>query len=76
MCGRYTVTSTPEAIRALFGYSEQPNFPPRYNVAPTQPIAIVRLIDGKPIRAGALGLLPSWVKDPKNFTLLINARGP
>lgn len=76
MCGRYAVISAPEAIRALFGYPEQPNFPPRYNVAPTQPIAIVRLMDGK--RQFALvrwGLLPSWVKDPKNFTLLINARG-
>jgi putative SOS response-associated peptidase YedK len=76
MCGRYAVTSAPEAIRALFGYPEQPNFPPRYNVAPSQPIAIVRLMDGK--RQFALvrwGLLPSWVKDPKNFTLLINARG-
>lgn len=76
MCGRYVVTSAPEAIRALFGYPGQPNFPPRYNIAPTQPIAIVRLIDGK--RQFALvrwGLLPSWVKDPKNFTLLINARG-
>ena len=47
MCGRYAVTSAPEAIRALFGYPEQPNFPPRYNVAPTQPIAIVRLVDGE-----------------------------
>src|SRR5689334_320194 len=76
MCGRYAVTSAPEAIRALFGYPEQPNFPPRYNVAPTQPIAIVRLIDGR--RQFALvrwGLLPSWVKDPKGFSLLINARG-
>jgi putative SOS response-associated peptidase YedK len=76
MCGRYAVTSAPEAIRALFGYPEQPDFPPRYNVAPTQPIAIVRLMDGK--RQFALvrwGLLPSWVKGPKNFTLLINARG-
>jgi len=76
MCGRYAVTSAPEAIRPLFGYAEQPNFPPRYNVAPTQPIAIVRLVDGK--RQFALvrwGLLPSWVKEPKNFTLLINARG-
>jgi len=76
MCGRYTLTASPEALRALFGYSEQPNFPPRYNIAPTQPIAIVRLVDGK--RQFALvrwGLLPSWVKDPKNFTLLINARG-
>ena len=76
MCGRYTVIANPEVLRALFGYDEQPNFPPRYNVAPTQPIAIVRLVDGK--RHFALvrwGLLPSWVKDPKTFTLLINARG-
>ncbi|MDO9413150.1 MAG: SOS response-associated peptidase [Pseudolabrys sp.] len=76
MCGRYTLTSAPEAIRKLFGYAEQPNFPPRYNIAPTQPIAVVRLIDGK--RQFALmrwGLLPGWVKDPKAFSLIINARG-
>ena len=76
MCGRYVITSSPAAIRALFGYPEQPNFPPRYNVAPTQPIAIVRLHDGK--RQFVLmrwGLIPSWVKDPKTFSLLINARG-
>ena len=75
MCGRYSVTSAPAVLRALFGYAEQPDFPPRYNIAPTQPIAIVRLVDGK--RQFALvrwGLLPSWVKDPKSFTLLINAR--
>ncbi len=76
MCGRYTLTASPEALRTLFRYEEQPNFPPRYNIAPTQPIPIVRLVDGK--RHFALvrwGLLPSWVKDPKTFTLLINARG-
>jgi putative SOS response-associated peptidase YedK len=76
MCGRYVIISTPEAIRAMFGYSEQPNFPPRYNVAPTQPIPVVRLLDGK--RSFALmrwGLLPAWVQDPKAFSLLINARG-
>ena len=76
MCGRYTLTSAPEAIRALFRYAEQPNFPPRYNIAPTQPVAIVRMVEGK--RQFALvrwGLLPSWVKDPKTFSLLINARG-
>ena len=76
MCGRYVITSTPEAIRALFGYPQQPNFPPRYNVAPTQPIPIVRVVEGR--REFALvrwGLLPPWVKDPKAFTLLINARG-
>ena len=76
MCGRYVITSAPEAIRALFRYPERPNFPPRYNVAPTQPIPIVRMNQGK--RQFALvrwGLLPSWVKDPKAFTLAINARG-
>jgi putative SOS response-associated peptidase YedK len=76
MCGRYVITSSPAAIRALFGYGEQPNFPPRYNVAPTQPIPVVRLVEGK--RTFALmrwGLLPSWVKDPKTFPHLINARG-
>jgi len=76
MCGRYTLTSAPEVLRALFGYAGQPNFPPRYNIAPTQPIAVVRIREGQ--REFALvrwGFLPSWVKDPKAFTLLINARG-
>ena len=76
MCGRYLITSAPEAFRRLFGYPEQPNFPPRYNVAPTQPVPIVRLVEGK--RQFALvrwGLIPAWVKDPRGFTLLVNARG-
>jgi putative SOS response-associated peptidase YedK len=76
MCGRYAITSAPEAIRRLFGYDEQPNFPPRYNVAPTQPVPIVRLAEG--MRRFALvrwGFIPSWVKDPRRFSLLINARG-
>ena len=76
MCGRYTLTSSPEALRALLRYVEQPNFPPRYNIAPSQPIAIVRLVDGQcHFSLVRWGLLPSWVKDPKTFTLLINARG-
>jgi putative SOS response-associated peptidase YedK len=76
MCGRYVITSSPAAIRALFGYPEQPNFPARYNVAPTQPIPVVRLYEGK--RQFVLmrwGLIPAWVKDAKTFSLLINARG-
>ena len=76
MCGRYCITSAPEAIRALFRYREQPNFPARYNVAPTQPVPIVRMAEGE--REFALvrwGLIPAWVKDPKDFALLINARG-
>lgn len=76
MCGRYLIISDPDTLRRLFGYPDQPNFPPRYNVAPTQPVPIVRMQEGQ--RRFALvrwGLMPPWVKDPKNFTLLINARG-
>jgi len=76
MCGRYVISSSPEAIRAAFGYGERPNFPPRCNVAPTQPIPVVRHVDGK--RSFALmrwGFVPGWVKDPKTVSLMINARG-
>jgi putative SOS response-associated peptidase YedK len=76
MCGRYSITTAPEAMRALFRYRDQPNFPPRYNVAPTQPVPIVRLMEGE--RRFSLvrwGLIPAWVKDPRGFTLVINARG-
>lgn len=76
MCGRIVITSAPEAIRQLFGYIEQPNFPPRYNVAPTQPIPVVVFENGaRHFRLMRWGLIPSWVKDPRQFTLLINARG-
>ena len=76
MCGRYTISLDPETYRDFYGYSEQPNFPPRYNVAPTQPVPIV--LQDKAERHFMLvrwGFLPSWVKDPKDFPLVINARG-
>jgi putative SOS response-associated peptidase YedK len=76
MCGRYAITLPPEAYREAFGYAEQPNFPPRFNVAPTQPVPIV-LQDGgdRHFRLVRWGFLPAWVKDPKDFPLVINARG-
>ncbi len=76
MCGRYAITTAPEAMRQLFRYLQQPNFPARYNVAPTQPVPIVRMVEGR--REFALvrwGLIPAWVKDPRAFSLIINARG-
>ena len=79
MCGRYAITLPPEAVRAYFAYVEQPNFPPRFNIAPTQPIPIVL---AAPHSGGAerhfllvrWGFLPGFVKDPKDFPLIINAR--
>ena len=75
MCGRFSLTATPEDVKALFEYIDLPNFPPRYNIAPTQPIAIVRKDSGqRRFQLVRWGLIPSWVKDPASFTLLINAR--
>jgi putative SOS response-associated peptidase YedK len=75
MCGRYVIISPPEALRQLFGYSEQPNFPARYNIAPTQPVPLVVVENvARHFRLTRWGLLPAWVKDPRKFSLLINAR--
>ncbi len=75
MCGRFVITSAPEAIRRMLGYEEQPNFPPRYNIAPTQPVPVVTAEHGmRHFQLMRWGLIPSWVKDPKQFALLINAR--
>ena len=75
MCGRFVITSAPEALRQVFSYNEQPNFPARYNIAPTQPVPVVIVENGsRHFRLMRWGLLPSWVKDPRKFTLLINAR--
>lgn len=83
MCGRFSLTATPEEVQELFGLLEIEDFPARYNIAPTQPILIVasgeKQVPGSnlPERRAVLvkwGLLPSWVKDPKDFPLLINAR--
>ncbi len=76
MCGRFAITLPPDAYAAAYGYAERPNFPPRYNVAPTQPIPIVHA-DGpaRRFRLVRWGFLPGWVKDPKAFPLVINARG-
>lgn len=75
MCGRYVILSPPEAMRQAFGYAEQPNFPPRYNIAPTQPIPVVILENGdRHFRLMRWGLIPAWVKNPRQFALLINAR--
>jgi putative SOS response-associated peptidase YedK len=75
MCGRFVITSAPEALRKLFGYIDQPNFPPRYNVAPTQPVPVVIIENGaRQFRLMRWGFVPAWVKDPRGFALLMNAR--
>lgn len=76
MCGRFALTASPDLVRTLFGYEEQPNFPPRTNIAPTEPIAVVvKEHGGRRFKLVRWGFLPAWVKDPNEFPLLINARG-
>jgi putative SOS response-associated peptidase YedK len=79
MCGRFAITSPPEAVRAFFRYAENPNFPPRYNIAPTQPIPIVsarRDASGvaRHFQLARWSFLPGFVKDVQKFPLIINAR--
>ncbi|WP_394688655.1 SOS response-associated peptidase [Hoeflea sp.] len=83
MCGRFSLTATSEEVQELFGLEEIEEFPPRYNIAPTQPILIVagdirrEEGDNRTDRRALLarwGFLPGWVKDPADFPLLINAR--
>ncbi len=75
MTGRFILTAPPEAVAARFGLDVD-WFPPRYNIAPGQPIAVVRHVRGR----GEFGLVrwgfvPSWAKDPRRFGPLVNARG-
>lgn len=76
MCSRYTLTSPPEVVRAYFRYLNEAVFPPRYNIAPSQPVAIVRNTErgGREMALVRWGLIPSWVKDPRTIKMLINAR--
>lgn len=75
MCGRFALTTKPEDVMARLGYAKEELFPPRYNISPTQPILTVR-DDSKrrKIELMRWGFIPSWVKDPAQFSLLVNAR--
>ncbi len=77
MCARYSLTSPPEATRLHFGFkNEIEAFPPRANIAPSQPVAIVRQSPNgaRELALVRWGLIPPWVKDPRDFTMLANAR--
>ncbi|KZE28125.1 SOS response-associated peptidase [Chelatococcus daeguensis] len=77
MCGRFALTLFPEEVQSQCGYEEQVEFPPRYNIAPTQPVAVVT-VDAAGRRHFSLmrwGFVPAWAKDPAAIPLLFNARG-
>jgi putative SOS response-associated peptidase YedK len=74
MCGRFILTVSAKDVADLFGLAEVPALEPRYNVAPTQPVAAVRAdADGRRSLATLRwGLIAPWAKDAKHAA--INAR--
>lgn len=77
MCGRFTLSAPAEQLAQQFDLPEEPITVPRYNIAPTQPVAVVRANPETKAREWALtlwGLIPSWAKDPSIGNSLINAR--
>jgi len=77
MCGRYTIAVTMQQLMMFYQIEEQPNdlHLPRFNVAPTQLVPAI-IHDGIANRLGSLrwGLVPSWAKDEKIGSKMINAR--
>jgi putative SOS response-associated peptidase YedK len=76
MCGRITLTSSGQELAEQFGLEVSPELRPRYNIAPSQEIATVRVeVEGRRVcRFNRWGLIPSWAKDPAIGSRMINAR--
>lgn len=77
MCGRFTLRSNPHRIAEVFELEHQLELFPRYNIAPTQDIAAVRFDadhDRRKLSVLYWGLIPSWAKDAKIASRMINAR--
>jgi putative SOS response-associated peptidase YedK len=90
VCGRYTLLAQADELATEFNLSEAPAFTPRYNIAPTQEVPVIRLGGAAPPRMAVVrqsetgggrrldilrwGLIPHWAKDAKFGYRTINAR--
>jgi putative SOS response-associated peptidase YedK len=76
MCGRFTLTVELNELLKTFPWLTVPDVaaPPRYNVAPTQPVAVVANNHNTTLDFFTWGLIPSWAKDPTIGSRMINAR--
>lgn len=77
MCGRYALYGPQSSYREHFGVPEWPDFPERYNIAPSTWVPVIRQApDGQQV-ANLLrwGLIPHWARDPLIGNKLSNARG-
>jgi putative SOS response-associated peptidase YedK len=76
MCGRYALTVSARVLAEVFELDHVPEHEPRYNIAPTQEVPIVRRgrDGGREPCPARWGLIPSWAKDAKIGARMINAR--
>lgn len=77
MCGRFSLSAPAETVTQQFGVGKEGRLTRRYNIAPSQPVAAVRVLPDLTNRELALlqwGLLPSWANDTAIAYKLINAR--
>jgi putative SOS response-associated peptidase YedK len=75
MCGRFSLSSTPQRLRERFGLSAAPDdIPPRYNIAPTQPVLVIPNRTRRLLRPARWGLIPHWAGGAAAGNRMINAR--
>jgi len=75
MCGRFTLTSSPQRLRARFSLSAAPDaVAPRYNIAPSQPVLVIPNRPERVLRPARWGLIPHWATDASIGHRMINAR--
>ena len=77
MCGRYRLSRRKQMIEEYFETEDEVDWEPRYNIAPSQPVGIIRQDPSKPERHFSLarwGLIPSWATDASIGFKTINAR--
>ena len=76
MCSRFSIKAHPKTVQDHFKYLNPAEFPPLETIRPTDPIMIIREVNAKKRELALVrwGLIPHWVKNPDDFTLIINAR--
>jgi putative SOS response-associated peptidase YedK len=85
MCGRIVLKAPPEQVAREFALTEVPDLVPRYNIAPTEPVAAIRATAAAPRASDPAtgprrcdrlqwGLIPPWSRDPREGARMFNAR--